>query len=69
MWEKTSGVKLHIGVDTFGLPYAMFVSTANVTDRDGALTMIGYTAPRLSRCQTVLVDGSYAGEVFANSRS
>jgi transposase len=45
----------------------MFVSTANVTDREGAVTMIGYAAPHLSRCQTVLVDGSYTGEVFANS--
>jgi hypothetical protein len=25
-----------------GLPHAMFVSTANVADREGAVTMIGY---------------------------
>jgi transposase len=67
MREKTSDVKLHIGVDTLGLPHAMFVSTANVTDREGAVIMIGYATSHLSRCQTVLVDGSYAGEVFANS--
>jgi transposase len=44
----------------------MFVSTANVTDREGAVTMIGYAVPHLSMCQTVLVDGHYTGEVFAN---
>ena len=45
----------------------MFVSTANVTDRDGAITMIGYAAPHLSKCLKVLVDGGYTGEAFANS--
>lgn len=45
----------------------MFVSTANVTDRDGAVSMIGYAAPNLSKCQKVLVDGGYTGENFANS--
>jgi hypothetical protein len=59
-----SGVKLHVGVDTFGLPHAMFVSTANVTDREGAVAMIGYAVSHLLRCQTVLVDGSYIGESF-----
>ena len=44
----------------------MFVSTADVTDRDGAITMIGYAAPHLSKCLKVLVDGGYTGENFAN---
>jgi hypothetical protein len=38
--KKTSGIKLHIGVDTNGLPHAVYVSTANVTDREGAIEMI-----------------------------
>jgi transposase len=67
MLEKTSGVKLHVGVDILGLPHAMFVTTANITDRDGALSMIGYAAPNLSKCQKVLADGGYTGENFANS--
>jgi hypothetical protein len=58
MRKKTFGVKLHIGVDMFGLLHAMFVSTANVTDCEGVMTMIGYAVPYLSRCQTVLVDGA-----------
>jgi len=56
-----------MGVDTLGLPHAMFVSTANVTDRDGAVTMIGYAAPYLSRCLKVLADGGYTGDSFADS--
>jgi transposase len=60
-------VKLHIGVDVLGLPNAMFVSTANVTDREGALQMLGYTGNTLSKCIKVLVDGGYSGEKFAHN--
>jgi len=45
----------------------MFVSTANIADRDGAIIMIGYAAPNLSQCQKVLVDGAYTGEAFSKS--
>ena len=45
----------------------MFVTTANTTDRDGALSMIGYAAPNLSKCLKVLVDSAYTGENFANN--
>ena len=44
----------------------MAVSTANVSDRDGALKMIGYAGETLSKCLKVLVDGGYKGENFAN---
>jgi len=64
---KTSGVKLHIAADILGLPHAMFVTTANVTDRDGAISMIGYAASDLSKCLKVLLDGGYTGEKFAGS--
>ena len=42
--KKVSGVKRHIGVDTQGLPHAVAVTTAEVTDRKGALQA-------LSRCE------------------
>ena len=45
----------------------MFVSTADVTDRNGAISMIGYAAPNLSKCIKVLADGGYTGENFANA--
>ena len=34
--KKVSGIKRHIAVDTQGLPHAVAVTTAKVTDRKGA---------------------------------
>ena len=39
--KKVSGIKRHIGVDTQGLPHAVAVTTAEVTDRKGALQALG----------------------------
>ncbi len=36
--KKVSGIKRHIAVDSQGLPHAIHVTTANVTDRAGAET-------------------------------
>jgi transposase len=54
-------------VDILGLPHAMFVSTANLSDRDGAVEMVRNAARYLTKCQTLLADGAYTGEGFANS--
>ncbi len=54
-------------VDTMGLPHAVFVTTADVTDRDGALQMIQRSLDRLSSVEKFLVDGGYSGEKFAAS--
>ena len=43
----------------------MFVSTANITDREGALRMIGYAGKALSKFIKVLADRSYTGDKFA----
>ena len=43
--KKISGIKLHLGVDTNGLPHAIHITTANVTDRDGAIEMLKIYAP------------------------
>ena len=37
--KKISGIKRHIAVDTQGLPHAIHITTANITDRGGALEM------------------------------
>ena len=63
--KKVSGIKRHIGVDTNGLPHAISVTTANVTDREGAILMTQECKPNLSRVKNVLVDGGYTGEPFA----
>ena len=63
--KKVSGIKRHIAVDTQGLPHAVHVTTANVTDRAGALAMFDQHRDGLSLVQNVLVDGGYTGEPFA----
>ncbi|CCW05688.1 Mobile element protein [Bacillus sp. GeD10] len=35
--KKVSGIKRHIAVDTNGLIHAIDVTTANITDREGAI--------------------------------
>ena len=63
--KKVSGIKRHIAVDTQGLPHAIAVTTANVTDRAGALAAFDRCAANLRRVQSVLVDGGYTGQPFA----
>ena len=38
--KMVSGIKLHIVVDTMGLPHAIYVSCADITDRNGAIQTI-----------------------------
>ena len=38
--KKVSGIKRHIAVDTQGLPHAIHITTANITDREGAIVMV-----------------------------
>jgi len=63
--KKVSGMKRHIAVDTNGLPHAIHITTANVTDRAGAIAIFQSHATNLPRVENVLVDGSYTGEPFA----
>ena len=55
--KKVSGIKRHIAVDTQGLPHAIHVTTADVTDRAGALAMFDRRRDGLSQVQNVLVTG------------
>jgi transposase len=52
-------------VDTQGFPHAIHITTANVTDRDGAIEMINYAKENLDTVENVLVDGGYTGENFS----
>lgn len=65
--KKVSGIKRHIAVDTQGLPHAVAVSTAEVTDRKGALQALRRCKPGLERVQSVLCDSGYVGQPFAQS--
>lgn len=65
--KKVSGIKRHIAVDTQGLPHAIGITTANVTDRQGALMLLKDSQSCLARVEAVLVDGGYTGETFADA--
>lgn len=65
--KKVSGIKRHILVDSQGLPHAIAVTTAEVTDRQGALQAVQRCLPNLSRVKNVLVDGGYTGKPFAQA--
>ncbi len=62
-----SGIKRHIAVDTNGLPHAIGITTADVTDRNGALKIFKSHKSNLSKILNVLADGGYTGENFANA--
>jgi len=65
--KKISGINIHFGVDTLGLPHSIHMTTADVTDRTGALTMRGTYAPKLAKVVKVLGDGGYSGEHFVTA--
>ena len=65
--KKVSGIKRHLAVDTQGLPHGIHVTTADVTDRAGALAMFDENRSDLSQVQKVLVDGGYTGKPFATA--
>jgi transposase len=67
--KKVSGIKRHIAVDTRGLPHAIQITTANITDRDGAVMMVEKEKDNLAKVKNFLVDGGYTGEKFAKQIS
>ena len=65
--KKVSGIKRHIAMDTQGLPHAIAVTTAEVTDRKGALQALERCKAGLGKVQGVLTDSGYVGRPFAQS--
>lgn len=62
-----SGIKRHILVDTQGLPHAIAITTADVSDRQGALQTIEQDLEGLAEVTSLLVDGGYSGQPFAEA--
>ena len=58
-------MKIHICVDVLGNPYALHATTADVTDRNGAVKMFSQPNLHLPNLIKILVDGGYTGEEFA----
>ena len=53
-----------------GLPHAIMLTTAEVTDRNGAIARITYycdVTDTLSQTKKLLADGGYTGTTFANT--
>ena len=65
--KKVSGIKRHITVDTEGLPHALHVTTANISDQAGAKEMFTKHRKNLGKLENVLVDGGYRGKPFAQA--
>ena len=63
--KPVSGIKRHIAVDTQGVPHAVHITTANITDREGAVEMIGDAKENLEDVKNVLADTGYSGEKFS----
>ncbi len=63
--KKVSGIKRHIAVDTQGMPHAIHITTANISDREGAKELMNAEKENLVNVRNVLVDGGYSGEKFS----
>ncbi|WP_257608682.1 transposase, partial [Oenococcus oeni] len=55
-----------LNADINGLPQAILVTRANVSDRSGALAMFSLDSQNLELVQHVMVDGGYTGNDFAD---
>ena len=62
-----AGIKRDIVVDTQGLPHSITITTANISDRVGALLVFKKHIPALLNVKSILVDGGYTGDPFAES--
>ena len=55
--KKVSGIKRHIAVDAQGLPHALAVTTADVTDRKGCLLALKRELDNLGAIQKIRCNG------------
>lgn len=65
--KKVSGIKRHLTVDVLGLPHAVAVTTADITDRQGALQALQRCASNLKRLRGVRADAGDTGRPFADA--
>jgi putative transposase len=63
--KKVTGRKRHILVDTLGLILGLFITPADVQDRDGARGLLASVVYTLGRLQVIWADAGYLGELVA----
>lgn len=65
--KKAAGIKRHIAVDIPGLPRAIAITTADVTDRKGGLLALSGRGDAPGTVKKLPVDGSCSGQPFAQA--
>lgn len=63
--KKVTGRKRHILVDTLGLILGLFITPADVQDRDGARGLLDPLVYALGKLQKIWADAGYLGELVA----
>lgn len=63
--KKVKGRKRHVLVDTLGLILLVWVSTADVQDRDGARTLLRRLAHQFSQLVLIWADSGYSGKLVS----
>lgn len=61
--KKINGIKRHIVTDTTGLLLKAAVHTADIQDRNGAMTVINSMKSQFPRLELIWADGGYAGQL------
>ena len=62
--QKISGIKRHLAVDISGCPQAIHITTASVSDRDGAVALLALNSAQFRLVNRVMAGGGYTGENF-----
>lgn len=56
-----------LAFDSNGLPHALHITTASISDKGGACNMVTTHREDLRHVQKVLIDGGYIGQPFADA--
>lgn len=65
--KKIAGIKRHLAVDINGLPIAIHITTANVSERDGGVALLSLNDGQFELVKRIMADGGYTGDDFAQS--
>jgi transposase len=63
--KKVSGIKRSIAVDVNGLPIAIHITTADVSERDSGIALFTLNAQEFEMVRRIMVDGGYTGDNFS----
>jgi putative transposase len=64
--KRVKGRKRHLVVDTLGLPIAVYVTPADLSDSAGARKLLSGLAPLLPRLKKIWADAAYRGKELAD---